>query len=130
MSIFSRLYHILRSEFRAWSSAGGSGHGFREHAGNEGFYRPPPYGERAGEQSRERSEPGSETHPKIREYYAMLEIPHGSDLETARKAWKRLLRKYHPDFHSQDHEKQALAGEITQRLNEAFRAIEEHLKEA
>jgi hypothetical protein len=38
------------------------------------------------------------------------------------------LHKYHPDRFSQEAEKQALATEVTQRLNEAFARIEKQNK--
>lgn len=69
-----------------------------------------------------------EQDPKIAGYYANLEIPYGSDLETVKKAWKTQLAKYHPDRHSADAEKQRVATEITKGLNHAYRELEKHLK--
>ena len=42
---------------------------------------------------------------QLTELYSNLEVPSGSNLATVRKAWKRLLQKYHPDLHSKDPEK-------------------------
>lgn len=64
----------------------------------------------------------------IREYYANLEVPYGSDLETVKESYRRLMRKYHPDKHSADPETEALATELTQELTRAYRAIESYLK--
>lgn len=64
----------------------------------------------------------------IREYYANLEVPYGSDLETVKESYRRLMRKYHPDKHSKDSDTEALATELTQELTRAYRAIESYLK--
>ena len=56
-------------------------------------------------------------------YYANLEIPPGSDLETVRAAWKGMMRKYHPDLHGADPEKRRLAGELTANLTRAYQEL-------
>ncbi len=60
----------------------------------------------------------------LAELYANLEVPVGSDLETVKASWKRLLKKYHPDLHSSDPEKRKTAAELTARLNEAYQKLE------
>jgi DnaJ-domain-containing protein 1 len=57
-------------------------------------------------------------------YYANLEIPFGSDLEDVRQAWKRQLKKYHPDLHAKNPEKRQMANELTAELTRAYREIE------
>lgn len=64
----------------------------------------------------------------IREYYANLEVPFGSDLETVKESYRRLMRKYHPDKHAHDDDAEALATELTQELTKAYRAIEDYLQ--
>lgn len=66
--------------------------------------------------------------PRLAQYYANLEIPYGSDLGTARQAWKNLLKKYHPDLHAADPEKRRLANELSARLTQAFQELERTLK--
>ena len=119
MSILSRVYNILRanlnigrdddlppvdSEFRekkrsGWQSAGSTGS----------------------------TESGQD--PKIAQYYANLELPYGADLETVTRAWKRLMKQYHPDKHSGDAVKQQTANELVQQLNFAYDQLEKHLSE-
>jgi hypothetical protein len=60
--------------------------------------------------------------------YAALEVPAGSDFETVRKAYRNLMRKYHPDRHAQSAEKQKAATELAQRLTEAYKVLERHLR--
>ena len=61
--------------------------------------------------------------PELAEFCSNLEVPYGSNLATVRKAWIRLLRKYHPDLHSKDLEKRKIADELTQRLNGAYERL-------
>ena len=62
-------------------------------------------------------------------YYANLEIPCGSDLETVRAAWKEMMRKYHPDLHAADPEKRRLAGELTSNLTRAYQELSAALEQ-
>ena len=57
--------------------------------------------------------------------YANLEVPYGSDLATLRAAWRQLMKKYHPDLHARDPEKRKIANDLTARLTQAYRDIEE-----
>jgi DnaJ-domain-containing protein 1 len=66
----------------------------------------------------------------IRKAYASLEIPAGSDFETVRRAYRSLMRKYHPDLHTGTPDKQRAATDLTQRLTEAYKTLEKHLRTA
>ena len=68
--------------------------------------------------------------PLLAEYYANLEAPYASDLATVRRAWKRLLRKYHPDLHCSDPARQKIATELVKKLNHAYEQLRERLEEA
>ena len=61
---------------------------------------------------------------KLAAYYANLEVPYGSDLNTVKAAWKRLLKKCHPDLYANDPSKKEIATKLTSKLNEAYREIE------
>ena len=65
--------------------------------------------------------------PVLASYYANLELPYGAGLAEVGKAWKRLLRKYHPDLHSRDLEKRKIANELCQGLNRAYNELVSHL---
>ena len=64
----------------------------------------------------------------IRKAYAALEVPPGSDFETVRKSYRNLMRKYHPDLHGGTTEKQRAATDLTQRLTQAYKTLEKHLR--
>jgi DnaJ-domain-containing protein 1 len=64
----------------------------------------------------------------VRRAYAALEVPPGSDFETIRKAYRRLMRKYHPDLHGGTPAAQRAATDLTQRLTEAYKLLEMQTK--
>ena len=64
----------------------------------------------------------------IRKAYAALEVPAGSDFETVKKSYRRLMRKYHPDLHIGAPEKARAATDLTQRLTQAYKTLEKHLR--
>jgi DnaJ-domain-containing protein 1 len=64
----------------------------------------------------------------IRKAYAALETPAGSNFETVRRSYRRLMRKYHPDLHTGTPDKQRAATDLTQRLTEAYKILERHLR--
>lgn len=63
----------------------------------------------------------------LADYYTNLELPPGASRQEVKRAWKRLMKKYHPDLHSANPEKREVANELTQRLNEAYRALDKKL---
>ena len=66
-------------------------------------------------------------NPRRAAYYANLELPYGAPLLQVRAAWRRLMKRYHPDLHSQDPDKRKVADELTARLTEAYRQLEAEL---
>lgn len=64
---------------------------------------------------------------KIRQAYARLEVPFGSDMPTVRASYRNLMRRYHPDRHASDPERERIATEIAQRLTVAYDLLVKHL---
>ena len=64
----------------------------------------------------------------VRRAYAALEVPNGSNFETVRRAYRTLMRKYHPDLHTSTPEKQKAANEITQKLTDSYKLLEKRLR--
>ncbi|MES2730424.1 MAG: J domain-containing protein [Bacteroidota bacterium] len=58
-------------------------------------------------------------------YYANLELKEGASFVDIKAAYKRLVKKYHPDKFHNDEQKRKYAEQITQKLNEAYRYFEE-----
>jgi DnaJ-domain-containing protein 1 len=65
---------------------------------------------------------------RIQKAYAMLEVPSGSDFEAVRRSYRALMRKYHPDHHTQSPEKQRAANDVAQKLTEAYKLLEKRLR--
>lgn len=65
---------------------------------------------------------------RIQKAYAALEVPAGSDFATVRKAYRTLMRKYHPDHHTESPAKQKAANEVAQRLTESYKLLERKLR--
>jgi DnaJ-domain-containing protein 1 len=64
----------------------------------------------------------------IDQYYANLELEPGADLETIKRAYRRLMRKYHPDKHAGDPAKFKAATELAQNLTKAYMELKKHLE--
>ena len=84
---------------------------------------------RARPETPARDEPAPAAHRRgrraIRRAYASLEVPAGSDFETVRKSYRRFMRKYHPDLHGGTPEALRAANDLTQRLTQAYKMLEE-----
>jgi hypothetical protein len=72
--------------------------------------------------------PWSPPGDPIAKAYAALEVPPGSNFETVRKAYRNLMRKYHPDRHTTTPEKQKAANELAQKLTASYDILEKHLR--
>jgi hypothetical protein len=67
--------------------------------------------------------PHAPVDESLRQDYANLEVPFGSDIETVKTSYKALMLKYHPDKHGGDPQAQKIALEITKKINESFERI-------
>ena len=64
----------------------------------------------------------------LAQYYSNMEISPVSDREAVKSAWKRMMKKYHPDLHDSDPEKRKTAEELTRRLTESYRILDKELR--
>jgi DnaJ-domain-containing protein 1 len=62
----------------------------------------------------------------LRKDFARLELPFGAPMDAVRQSYKKMLVRYHPDRWSSNTEKMALATEITKKITESFRRINEY----
>ena len=65
---------------------------------------------------------------KIAGYYRVLDLPYGAEFAEVKAAYRKLMRKYHPDRHAGNPKKQKAATELTMRVTQAYNALEQHLK--
>lgn len=64
---------------------------------------------------------------QVRQWYARLELPLGAGPDEVRRAFRDLMRKYHPDRFAGDPETEALATRISQELMVAQEGLLRHL---
>lgn len=126
MSILSRIARIVRAKLSFGESddfdLSGKSRQYRQRRST-----------RSNKQTngaRERQNPSPQTgqDSELAKCYANLEVAYGADLETVTRAWKGLLRKYHPDMHSNDPEKLKIANQIVQELNRSYQILKEKLE--
>jgi DnaJ-domain-containing protein 1 len=82
---------------------------------------------RGGTGGRGGARPWSAPGDPVAKAYAALEVPPGANFETVRKAYRNLMRKYHPDRHTSSPEKQKAANELAQKLTASYEILEKHL---
>lgn len=66
---------------------------------------------------------------QLRRDYRNLEVPYGASMERVRQSYKRLLSQYHPDKHASNPTKHRTATEITKKLNESYKRIQEYYRQ-
>jgi DnaJ-domain-containing protein 1 len=72
--------------------------------------------------------PGAEP-AHIRRYYANLELAIGAPAAEVKAAYRRLMRRYHPDLHQGDAAKAEAANKLAQELRVAYEGLLEYLGE-
>ncbi|RME53516.1 MAG: hypothetical protein D6795_05260 [Deltaproteobacteria bacterium] len=125
VGILKRLGRLARANWNATlGDLGGRWRKGQDSAFEEGFWDDAFLDEEPTYRYHDPSPPRED--PQLARYYAQLEVEYGADLQTVKKAWKRLMRKYHPDFHANDPVKQQIAQELTMKLTTAYREIEKY----
>ncbi|MEN7551054.1 DnaJ domain-containing protein [Rapidithrix thailandica] len=76
--------------------------------------------------SRSHSEYGDTQHSnatqnKETEYYRALELPQGASFDEIKKAYRKMMKMYHPDLYHNEPEKFETAQQITLKVNEAYK---------
>ena len=62
---------------------------------------------------------------KLEEHYKTLGLKPGADSAQIKKAYRALMRKYHPDLHTSDPKKQKAANELSLKITHAYKALTE-----
>lgn len=65
---------------------------------------------------------------KVAKAYAALELKPGADFVEVKSQYRKLMRKYHPDKHAGSPEKEKAAHELTQKLTDAYKTLEQRLR--
>lgn len=104
--LFERLGRLARAEFNSLSDRGSFG---REAHGGSVRY----------DVTADEPPPATPYPLEIRQAYAALEIPLGSDRVAVRRGYRDMLRRYHPDLHQGDPDRLATATTLSQHIKEA-----------
>ena len=74
-----------------------------------------------------RGDPPGDPAADRKRWYRDLELEPGADATEVRKAYRRMLKKYHPDKFANDPEKLKAATEVTRKLTEAYNGLLRYL---
>jgi DnaJ-domain-containing protein 1 len=58
--------------------------------------------------------------------YSRLELSTNGSVDDAKKAWRKLMRKYHPDRHQADEHKREVATKLAAALTESYEIIKDY----
>jgi len=117
LSLGKRLYNIARAEIRsAWEKLESIGDDDPEFDRLDAELREAErrYQEAAGNDIRKDDFP-----PHVSRWYANLELPIGAESEEIRAAYRRLMRRFHPDRHHGDSVKAEVATQLATKLRDA-----------
>ena len=73
---------------------------------------------------KKQSPPPADVPTKEKSYYEALEITPPATFEQIKAAYKKLVRKYHPDLFQNNPQKREYAEIVTQKINEAYAYFE------
>lgn len=71
--------------------------------------------------------PGS-NEAQVLEWYRVLDLQVGDDMAKIKSSYRQLMRKYHPDMHAGNPQKQKAANELSMRVTTAYNGLVSHLE--
>lgn len=71
--------------------------------------------------------PGSSEAQRL-EWHKTLDVPLDADLAQIKSAYRKLMRKYHPDMHAGNPQKEKAATELSLRVTTAYNGLVEYLE--
>ncbi len=96
----------------------------KEQAGRPGA---PSTGSSGSTGSARAPRPGS-AEAKLAEWYRVLDLSPGAELPQIKSAYRQLMRKYHPDMHAGNPQRQKAATELSVRVTAAYNGLLAHLE--
>ena len=58
----------------------------------------------------------------------MLDLAPGAEMSQIKSSYRQLMRKYHPDMHAGNPQKQKAATELSMRVTTAYNSLVDHLE--
>ncbi len=108
---FRRMKEQAAAGGGSWTSSTSSSAG--STSGSTGSARPP--------------RPGS-SEAKAAEWYRVLDLQPGADMAQIKTSYRQLMRKYHPDMHAGNPQKQKAATELSMRVTTAYNNLSAHFE--
>lgn len=108
---FRRMKEQAAAGGAAWTQSSSSSSSSSSGTSN-GSARPP----RAGS-----------TEAKVAEWYRVLDLQPGADSAQIKSSYRQLMRKYHPDMHAGNPQKQKAATELSMRVTTAYNSLVDYL---
>jgi DnaJ-domain-containing protein 1 len=71
--------------------------------------------------------PGS-TEAQLLEWYRVLDLEIGADMAQIKTSYRQMMRKYHPDMHAGNPQKQKAATELSMRVTTAYNGLVSHFE--
>jgi len=71
--------------------------------------------------------PGSQD-AQVAEWYRVLDLTVGAEMPAIKSSYRQLMRKYHPDMHAGNPQKQKAATELSMRVTTAYNGLVAHLE--
>ena len=71
--------------------------------------------------------PGS-TEAQLVEWYRVLDLQVGADMAQIKTSYRQMMRKYHPDMHAGNPQKQKAATELSMRVTTAYNGLVSHFE--
>lgn len=65
---------------------------------------------------------------QVAEWYRVLDLSVGADMSQIKSSYRQLMRKYHPDMHAGNPQKQKAATELSMRVTAAYNGLVAHLE--
>ena len=71
--------------------------------------------------------PGS-ADAQLADWYRVLDLSPGAEMSAIKTSYRQLMRKYHPDMHAGNPQKQKAATELSMRVTAAYNGLVSHLE--
>ena len=71
--------------------------------------------------------PGSKD-AQLLDWYKTLDLQIGADMAAIKSSYRQMMRKYHPDMHAGNPQKQKAATELSMRVTTAYNGLVEHFE--
>jgi hypothetical protein len=110
---FRRMKEQAAAGGGSWTSSSSSSTGSSSSSNSTGSARPP--------------RPGS-TEAKVAEWFRVLDLQPDADMAQIKTNYRQLMRKYHPDMHAGNPNKQKAATELSMRVTTAYNSLVDHLE--